>query len=292
MGTKMKHRKARTGMNVLTSCISTTLVLVLLGTVVFFVTLAHNFSNSLKENFNVSLLLDDDVTQKQAYDLQTRLKQMPCTRLVNYVSKERALKEQAKALGTDPTEFMKENPMPAAFEVYLKAEYATNDSLKHIIPQLKADKAVMEVAYPENLIESLNTNIRRISLVMLIVALLLTIVSFALINNTIRLGVHAQRFRIYTMTLVGASWGFIRRPFIAKAFWIGFVSAVLATGVLAGGIYAMTMYEPQMHELLNWQGLGGTFGVVFLCGILLTLLCAYFSVNKNLKMSYNKLHRY
>ena len=147
MGTKMKHRKARTGMNVLTSCISTTLVLVLLGTVVFFVTLAHNFSNSLKENFNVSLLLDDDVTQKQAYDLQTRLKQMPCTRLVNYVSKERALKEQAKALGTDPTEFMKENPMPAAFEVYLKAEYATNDSLKHIIPQLKADKAVMELVH-------------------------------------------------------------------------------------------------------------------------------------------------
>ena len=96
MGTKIKHRKSRTGMNVLTSCISTTLVLVLLGTVVFFVTLAHNFSNNLKENFSVSLLLDDDVSQKQAYDLQTRLKRMPCTRLVNYVSKERALKEQGR----------------------------------------------------------------------------------------------------------------------------------------------------------------------------------------------------
>jgi cell division transport system permease protein len=278
--------------NVVTSCISTTLVLVLLGTVVFFVTLASHFSSSLRENFTVSLLLDDNLTQAQAYNLQTRLKAMPCSRLVTYISKERALEEQSQALGTDTTKFMGENPMPASFEVHLKADYANSDSLKQVIPALKQDSSILEVSYPESLMESLNNNIRKASTMMLIIALLLAFVSFALINNTIRLNVHAHRFLIYTMTLVGARWSFIRRPFLIKAFWIGFVSALVAAGLLLGGIYAMQQYEPNMTGLITWDVLAATLAAVFLCGILLTLLCALFSVNRNLSLNYDKLHRY
>lgn len=279
-------------MNAITSCISTTLVLVLLGTVVFFVTVARNFSTSIRENFTISLLLDDNISQQHAYELQTHLKQLRCSRGVAYISKERAQKEQAKALGTDSTDFLSENLMPASFEVRLKAGYANRDSLAQIIPVLKQDTAVLEVNYPESLMDSLNNNIRKISTVMLIVALLLTIVSFELINNTIRLSVYARRFLIHTMALVGASWSFIRRPFLWKAFWIGFISALFAAAVLLGGMYAMVNYEPQMLDLITWEVLAATVGVVFLCGILLTFLCAYVSVNKNLKMSYDKLHRW
>jgi len=290
--TTKKKQKVRGSVNVVTSCISTTLVLVLLGTVVFFVTLASHFSSSLRENFTVSLLLDDDLSQAQTYNLQTKLKTMPCARLVTYISKERALEEQSKALGTDTTKFMGENPMPASFEVHLKADYANGDSLKKVIPALKQDSSILEVSYPESLMESLNNNIRKVSTMMLIIALLLAFVSFALINNTIRLNVHAHRFLIYTMTLVGASWSFIRRPFLIKAFWIGFVSALVAAAILMTGIYAIQQYEPNMISLITWDVLAATLAVVFLCGILLTLLCAFFSVNRNLGLNYDKLHRY
>ncbi|MDD4759754.1 MAG: permease-like cell division protein FtsX [Bacteroidaceae bacterium] len=287
-----KRQKVRGSVNVVTSCISTTLVLVLLGTVVFFVTVASHFSSSIRENFTVSLLLDDDLSQAQTYNLQTKLKAMKCARLVTYISKERALQEQTQALGTDTTKFMGQNPMPASFEVHLKADYANSDSLKQVIPALKQDPSILDVSYPESLMESLNNNIRKASTIMLIIALLLAFVSFALINNTIRLNVHSHRFLIYTMTLVGASWSFIRRPFLIKAFWIGFVSAFVAAAFLVTGIYAIQEYEPNMISLITWDVMTATLAAVFLCGILLTLLCAFFSVNRNLGLNYDKLHRY
>lgn len=292
MGNKKKTKNIRSGMNAITSCISTTLVLILLGTVVFFVTIARNFSTSIRENFTILLLLDDNISRQHVYELQTQLKQLKCSRGVTYISKERAQKEQAVALGTDSTDFLQENLMPASFEVHLKANYANRDSLNQIVPLLKRDVSILEVNYPESLMDSLNDNIKKVSTVMLIVALLLTIVSFELINNTIRLSVHARRFLIHTMALVGASWSFIRRPFLWKAFWIGFISALIAAVVLICGMYAIVNYEPQMLDLITDDVLAATIGVVFICGIMLTFLCAYVSVNKNLNMSYDRLNRW
>ncbi|MBQ8098907.1 MAG: permease-like cell division protein FtsX [Bacteroidaceae bacterium] len=289
---KIKKRKNRGSVNVVTSCISTTLVLLLLGNVFFFVTVAKHFSESLRENFTVSLRLDDDIPQSKTYELQERLKELPCTKSINYISKDKAIKEQMLALGTDSADFLGENIMPASFEVHLKADYANRDSLNQIVPLFKKEAAVLDVSYPEALMDSLNNNIRKISTILLIIALLLAFVSFALINNTILLSVHSKRFLIHTMTLVGASWGFIRRPFMRKAFWIGFVSALMAAALLVAGMCALTEYEPLMLDLITWDVIAYTLGVVFVCGILLTLLCAYFSVNRNLGLSYNKLYRY
>ena len=292
MAHNKKRKKIRGSVNVVTSCISTTLVLVLLGSVVFFVHIARNFSHNIKENFAISLLLDDEISKDQIKAFQDRIEKLPCTKEVNFISKEKALEIQSEALGTDPTEFMKENPMPASFEIHLKADYTNRDSLIDIIPALKKEQFVLEISYPENLMDSLNENIRRLSTVMLIVALLLAFVSFALINNTIRLSVHSRRFLIYTMALVGASWSFIRRPFIAQAFWIGFASAMMASALLLAGIYAIETYEPNMIELVTASVLGITISTIFVCGMLLTLLCAYFSVNHNLNLSYDKLNRF
>lgn len=292
---KMANSKRHSGgtvMNVVTACISTTLMLVLLGIVVFFVCFAHNFSNSLRENFTVTLMLDENTTHRQAYDIQTRLRQLPCTRSIHYFSKERALREQAKALGTDPTEFLGYNPMPASFELGLKAEYANSDSLNKILPPLRADSLIVDVSAPKNLMDSLNRNITHISTVLLMIALLLTIVSFVLINNTIRLSVYARRFMIKTMRLVGASNGFIRRPFICKALKIGFVSAVLAVLVLGGGVWYLTQYDPEMQGLVTWQAAALTAGAVFVCGILITWISAHISVNHYLRMSRSKLYRF
>lgn len=289
---KKKQNSGGTVMNVVTACISTTLMLILLGMVVFFVCFAHNFSNSLKENFTITLMLDENVTNNQAYNIQKRLKAMPSTRTVHYFSKERALKEQAKALGTDPTEFLGYNPMPASFEVGLKADYANSDSLNKILPPLKADSLIVDVSAPKNLMDSLNRNITHISTVLLVVALLLTLVSFVLINNTIRLSVYARRFMIKTMRLVGATNGFIRRPFIGKALKIGIVSALLAIVALGAGVWYLTQYEPEMQALLTWQVAAATAGAVLVCGILITWLSAHISVNHYLRMSRNNLYRH
>lgn len=289
---KKRQNSGGTVMNVVTACISTTLMLILLGLVVFFVCFAHNFSNSLKENFTVTLMLDENTSNSQAYSIQQRLKAMPSTRSIHYFSKERALREQAKALGTDPTEFLGYNPMPASFEVGLKAEYANSDSLKKILPPLKADSLIVDVSAPTNLMDSLNSNITHISTILLVVALLLTLVSFVLINNTIRLSVYARRFMIKTMRLVGATNGFIRRPFIYTALKIGLVSAVLSILILGGGVWYLVKYEPDMQSLLTWQVGATTVGAILVCGILITWLSAHISVSHYLRMSRDNMYRH
>ena len=277
-------------MNVVTACISTTLMLILLGTVIFFVCFAHSFSNSLKENFTVTLMLDENTTQKQAYNIQSRLRKLPCTRSLNYVSKEKAQHVLAEELGTEQTEFLGDNPMPASFELRLKSEYANSDSLNKILPPLKNDSLIVDVTAPQNLMDSLNRNIRHISIVLLALALLLTLVSFVLISNTIRLTIYARRLMIKTMRLVGASYGFIRKPFISKAVMIGIISAFIACLVLAAGIYYLIKYDAEMQLLITWQTIALTAATVVVCGILITWLSAHISVTHYLKMSRNKIY--
>lgn len=287
-----KQKKSKgTSMNTITACISTTLMLILLGLTVFFVSFAHEFSYSLKENFTVTLMLDENTTQQQAYDIQTRLRALPCTRSLNYVSKEKALKEQSQALGTDPSDFLGYNPMPASFEMRLKADYANSDSLKTILPPLRADSLIVDVTAPQNLMDSLNNNIRHISTVMLVVAMLLTMVSFVLINNTIRLSVYARRHTIRTMRLVGASYAFIRRPFVKKALLIGLASALIAIMIIATGGYYLVRYEPDIQTLITTRVIACTVGAVVVCGLLLTWISAYVSVTRYLKMTRHRIFR-
>ena len=287
---KKKKKSEGTVMNVVTACISTTLMLILLGTVIFFVCFAHNFSNSLKENFTVTLMLDENITQKQAYNIQTRLRKLPCTRSLNYMSKEKAQRELAEGLGTEQTDFLGDNPLSASFELRLKSEYANSDSLGKILPPLKSDSLIVDVTAPQNLMDSLNRNIRHISSVLLVIALLLTLVSFVLISNTIRLSIYARRLLIKTMRLVGASYGFIRRPFIRKAVGIGIISAFFACGALTLGIYNLIKYDPEIQEIITWQSVAVTGGAIVVCGILITWLSAHISVTHYLKMSREKLY--
>ena len=173
----------------------------------------------------------------------------------------------------------------------LNADYANNDSLKWIAKELKSIPKVSEIAYQKDLVEAVNENLARISLVLLVLAVLLTIVSFSLINNTIRLGIYARRFSIHTMKLVGASWGFIRGPFVRQALGLGVLAALLACIVLAGIIYALYHYEPEILTVLTWKEQGITALAVFLFGVLITAICAGISVNKFLRMKAGELYK-
>lgn len=194
-------------------------------------------------------------------------------------------------MGTDPSEFIGENPFVGSMELQLKADYANKDSLKWITKNLKADSKVTDITYPQDLMDSVNDNLQRINLVLLVLAVLLTFVSFSLINNTVRLAMYARRFLINTMKLVGASWGFIRWPFVRSAMWQGLLAAVLADAVLAGGVYALYMYEPDVLVVLTWQVMAITGVSVLLFGLLITLFCSWLSVNKFLRMKAGDLYK-
>ncbi len=291
MGKRKKTSRVRHGLQGITLCISTALVLILLGMVVFSVLSARNLSSYVKENLTVTMMLGEDITDPEAERLCKELGKRPYINHITYISKEQALKEQTAAMGTDPSEFLGINPFVASIELQLKAQYANTDSLKWISAALKSDKRVTDITYPQDLMDSVNSNLNKINLVLLVLAVLLTCVSFSLINNTVRLGMYARRFTIHTMKLVGASWGFIRRPFLGNAVGIGLLAALLADGVLAAGIYALYTYEPGVMTVITWQVMAITGGSVFLFGLLITLLCAWVAVNKFLRMKAGDLYK-
>ncbi len=291
MGKKRTKTRNRRGLQVITLCISTALVLILLGMVVFSVLTARNLSAYVKENLTVTMMLAEDMTNPEAQKLCKDLQKRPYINQLTFISKEQALKEQTLAMGTDPSEFLGMNPFVGSIELQLQADYANSDSLKWISKELKANPKVNEITYPQDLMDSVNRNLNKINLTLLVLAVLLTIVSFSLINNSIRLGVYAQRFSIHTMKLVGASWGFIRKPFLRRSVLIGVAAALIAILVLAGGVYALYTYEPDVLVVITWQAMAVTAGAVLVFGMLITLLCAYFSVNKFLKMTAGELYK-
>ncbi len=279
------------GLQVVTLCISTSLVLILLGLVVLIGLTAQNLSEYVKENLTVTVMFDDTATDREAAVVCRKLQTKPYVTHLEYISREQALKEQTKALGTDPSEFLGVNPFVPSAEIHLRASCANSDSLKWIGKQIRAYDRVAEVSYQKDLMESVNRNIQKVSLVMIVLAVLLMIVSFSLINNTVRLGIFARRFSINTMKLVGASWSFIRKPFISMAVAEGLLAGIIADAVLAGCVYALFNYEPGVMTVVTWEVLAITGGAVLLFGVLISTACVYFSVNHYLTMPAKRLYK-
>lgn len=285
-------RKSRSFFNMqfITAGISTMLVLLLLGLVVFFVLTANNLSVYVRENIAVSVQLSDDMPERDILQYQKRLNEAPYVKETTYISKVQALREQTEAMGTDPAEFIGHNPFNASIEIKLNSAYANSDSIQWIQDELLSNKNILEVNYPQELMDSVNRNLRKISLVLLGLAGLLTLISFALINNTIRLTIYSKRFLIHTMKLVGASWSFIRRPFLWQNIWIGIFAAILADALLTGMSYFLIRYEPDLLTVITPTVVLIMDGAVFIFGVIITTLCAWISINKFLRMKAGELY--
>lgn len=280
----MKKRTGFFHMQALTSCISMMLVLLLLGAVVFFVLTARNLSTQVKENINITLLLSDDTKASDLVSMQKTLKQKLYIKSITYNSKEDALKEMTQDMGADPSEFLGTNPLTASLEVGLKADYVNKDSIAWIAKELKQTTKAIDLIYQKEWVETINQWIAKISLILLVLAGLLTFVSFALINNTLRLSVYSKRFLINTMKLVGAKWSFIRRPFLWKGVCLGLIAAIVADGLLYAGYQGLIQVEPALKEIVTIQTQIIVAAAVLICGLFISLICAYFSVNKFLHM--------
>jgi len=292
MGRRHKPTRRRQGMQAVTLCISTTMVLILLGLVVLSVLTTHNLTNYVREHLTVTVMLSDSVTAKEGKALGQKLQESYYVKDVAYISKEQALKEQSEAMGSDPSEFLGVNPFVATLEMHLKAEYANTDSLRKIAQQLKKNKRqVTDVAYQENLAEQVNRNLNRVSMVLLGLAVLLIFVSYSLISNSVRLDIYSRRFSIHTMKLVGASWAFIRWPFLRRSMNIGIVASLLACVALCGMVYGLYQYQPGVEGIITWMELSVMAVAVFVFGFVIMLFCTLLSVNKFLRMSAGELYK-
>ena len=275
----------------LTSCISTTLVLLLLGLVVLFGLSARQLSKDVKENFTVTLLLDDDLEPADAAKFQQRLNAQPYARATTLITAEQALKEESARMGPDPSEFLGgDNPYTASIEMNVTADYACTDSLLRITRELKSLWQVADVVYQRDIVDNLNQTLRKATLVLAALAILLMIISVVLINNTVRLSVYARRQTIHTMRLVGASWGFIRWPFIKRSLGIGLVAAIIAIALLMAGVHWAEAQDSYVASIITGETIIAMVVSVLAAGLLLTLVCTWFSVGHFLRMRENEMY--
>ncbi len=292
MRKKRNRAGKRSSLQAVTLCISIALVLILLGLVVFFGFTGRNLSRYVKENLIVTVMFEQDMTTPEAQKVCKNLRTRPYIKQMTFISKDEALKEATREMGTDPSEFTNGvNPFSSSLELTMKSEYANNDSLAWISKELKKYPKVTEINYQKDFIDTVNRNLAKIGIALLVLAVLLTFVSFSLINNTVRLGIYARRFSIHTMKLVGASWNFIRWPFLRRSVCIGIIAALIACTVLGGCIYALYRYEPDVLTIVTWQVMAITGITVLLFGIIITALCANISVNKFLRMKAGELYK-
>lgn len=278
-------------MQFVTATISTTLVLLLLGMVLFFVLTARNLSVYVRENINFSLVLDDGMDNRDILRLQRSLEKQPFVKEMTYISKEDALKDYVREMGIAPRRFAGFNPLRASLEIRLKSAYANTDSIERIEKLLGQESHIKDIVYQQELIDAINKNIGRISLLLLGLAALLLLISFALINNTIKLTIYAKRFLIHTMQLVGAGWGFIRRPFLWRNFWVGLFAGLLADAALWGLAGWLVTSEPGLVEVVTSEVMGLVAAAVLVAGVLITCFCALLSINKYLRMRTEALYR-
>lgn len=286
----MKKAKGTLSLQWFTTFISTTLVLVLLGMVFLSVFLARRLSDSVKEDLTVTVLLSEEATESELTTLKARLSTERFVSRIDYISKEQALKEQIKAMGSDPSDFLGANPFTASFEIHMKAAYSNSDSLNWISAYLKEQPMTDDVIYQKELVDAINNNLHHLSYVFLFLAGLLTLVSVALINNTVRLSLYASRFVIRTMKLVGATRGFIRRPFMSRSFYMGLTAALVANGLLFGCIQMITRYDPSTTVYFDDMMLLCIGILVIVISLTLTLVCTYISTNKYLRKKASEVY--
>ena len=193
-------------------------------------------------------------------------------------------------MGSDPSDFLGANPFTASFEIHMKAAYSNSDSLNWISAYLKEQPMTDDVIYQKELVDAINNNLHHLSYVFLFLAGLLTLVSVALINNTVRLSLYASRFVIRTMKLVGATRGFIRRPFMSRSFYMGLTAALVANGLLFGGIQMITRYDPSTTVYFDDMMLLCIGILVIVISLTLTLVCTYISTNKYLRKKASEVY--
>lgn len=273
-----------------TTVVSITLVLLMLGVLAIIVMQAQRLSDYVKENIGFRIYLKENAKEADIYKLQKFLDASAFVKSTEYITPEEAAEELTAELGEDFISFLGYNPLPPSIDLRIKAQFANIDSLEKIEAIILSDQNVKEVFYQKSLVHLINKNIKRISLFLLSFSLLLLFIAVALINNTIRLSVYSKRFIIRTMKLVGATQAFIGRPFIWKGILQGFYSALMAIVLLTTILYFSRRELPELIDLYDLRLYLSLFGFVILVGILLSWFSTFFAVRKYIRMGEDDLY--
>lgn len=273
-----------------TTTVSITMVLFLVGLVAMVTLSAHRMIEQVKHNVTLTIVLSADADSAEIVRCGTVLKAAPFCHECRYISREEALAEHVRSLGDDPSQFLGYNPLLASYEVNLSASYANADSITKVEAQVAKLPYVQQVMYQKDLVELLEHNVSQVTLVLIGLAVMLLLIAYVLIINTIRLHVYSHRFLINTMRLVGATPWVIKRPFVARSLRMGLWSALMALVLLAGLFYYV---QYSMHIVLmplTWVNIAIIAGVVLLTGEMLTLIGSLIAVNRYIRMDAERMY--
>ncbi len=276
----------------ISTVVSITLVLFVFGLLGLVILHARKLSEHIRESIAVSVFIDERAGSTEIDRLQTALNKMPAVNETRFVSREEAAEDLMQELGEDFVDFLGYNPLSASIIIGLKATYANPDSLQLFEEDLKKYPMITDVDYQQSLVHLVNENVRRIGYGLLVFSLLLLIIAFALINNTIRLSVFSKRFLIKSMQLVGATQSFIRRPFILRGVMQGIVGAAITILLLVATLYAGHQQIPELIMFYDTRMLLILFAGVFLLGIIISFIATFFAVRKYLKIKTDFLYYY
>jgi cell division transport system permease protein len=285
---KIERRRLRS--SYFTSTISITLLLILLGSIGLLILNTKRLSDYVRENIVFKVILNDNVREVDIFRIQKSLDASPYVKETEYITKEAASAQLKNELGEDFVTFIGHNPLLPSIEVKFLASYANNDSIALIENDLKQFKEIKEVYYQKNLIHTVNENVKKITFLVLIFSGFLLLIAIALINNTIRLAIYSRRFLIRTMQLVGATAGFIRRPFLYTSIIQGAIGALLAIFNLIALVYFIQKQMEGIISLTDVKILGILFSIVLIVGIAINWISTYAAVTKYLYLKTDKLY--
>lgn len=274
----------------LSSVISISLVLLLVGLASMLLVNAKGVSNYFKENMQVTVMMKQNVTEEEAVEFQDILDGERFIGSTTLVTREQGRREMEDLLGEDFLDIFETSPIPVSIDVTLKADYVSVDSLEVVKEAISASDLVDEVEYQSSLVDALNANLNRISMIMGVFIALLLFISYVLINNTVRLNVFSRRFTIHTMKLVGATRSFIRAPFLVQAAFQGVFSAFIAIIALVGILYFMRSEFEQLFEIFRLDLLLTVMAIVLVSGLVICMTSTWFVVNRLVSLRKDDLY--
>lgn len=274
----------------LSTVISISLVLLLVGVAALLLVNARRVSDYFKENMKVSVMMKAEIDEDQTMILQDVIDSMPGVKSTELITRAQGTKEMTDLLGEDFLNVFETAPIPVSIDVSLNADHVLADSIEVIRKAILQSPIVDEVNYQQSLVDKLNTNLRKISIVIGVLIALLLFISFFLINNTVRLNVFSKRFTLHTMKLVGATKSFIRRPFLASSIFQGMFSALIAIALLVGILFFIRREFTQLFEIFSLDLLVLVMGIVLVSGVLICLVSTFFVVGRLVSLSNDELY--
>ena len=274
----------------LSSVISITLVLLLVGIGGVLAVNAKSVSDYFKENIRLSVIFEQNTTEVQAKQVMTLLNDKPYVKELKFISKEQGAQEMKSVLGDDFMNVFDLNPIPLSIDMYVHSDYVESDSLSKIKSEILLNPGIKEVVFQESLIETISENIEQIGVILIVFIVLLLFISFVLINNTVRLNVFSKRFNIHTMKLVGAKKSFIRKPFLIQGIYQGLISGIISASLLCFLLFLLERDFQQIYQMLDINLIMAVCAGVVVTGVLLCLISTYLVVNRLLSLPQDELY--